>query len=86
VTVESEASPEAWDCKWGARGIGDDVLHQLDDARAHAADEDVALRAGLVIFDAERSCRVRLERLNGPHAETRIVSLETLDDIAEAAS
>jgi hypothetical protein len=86
VTVESEASPEAWDCKWGARGIGDDVLHQLDDARAHAADEDVSLRAGLVIFDAERSCRVRLGRLNAPHAETRIVCLETLDEIAEAAS
>jgi hypothetical protein len=86
VTVETEASPEAWDCKWGARGIGDDVLNQLDDARAHAADEDVALRAGLVIFDAERSCQVRLGRLNAPHARTRIVSIETLDDIAEAGS
>jgi hypothetical protein len=86
VTIESDASPEAWDCKWGARGIGDDVLHQLDDARAHAADEDVELRAGLVIFDAERSCRVRLGRLNAPHAATRIVSIETLDDIAKAAS
>ena len=85
VTVESEASPEAWDCKWGARGIGDDVLHQLDDARAHAADEDVELRAGLVIFDAERTCQARLERLNAPHAGTRIVSIETLDDIAHAA-
>ena len=84
VTVESDRSAEAWDCKWGARGIGDDVLHQLDYARAHAADEDVELRAGLVIFDAERSCQVRLGRLNAPRAETRIVSLEHLDAIAEA--
>ena len=39
VTVERDAA-EAWDCKWGARGINADVLHQLDDARSHAADED----------------------------------------------
>ena len=44
VTVESSARPEVYDCKWGARGINADVLNQLDDARAHAADEDVALR------------------------------------------
>ena len=33
VTVEREDAAEAWDCKWGARGIKADVLHQLDDAR-----------------------------------------------------
>ena len=62
VTVERDGAAEAWDCKWGARGISADVLYQLDDARTHAADEDERLRVGLVVFDAERSCRVRLER------------------------
>lgn len=82
VTVEAPAGPEAWDCKWGARGIGADVLYQLDDARAHAADEDERLAVGLVVFDAERSCRVRLDRQTAPHAGTRLVALETLDELA----
>ena len=47
------AGPEAIDCKWGARGINADVLHQLDDARSHARDEDETLGATLVVFDAE---------------------------------
>jgi hypothetical protein len=85
VTVERDGSPEAWDCKWGARGIGDDVLHQLDDARAHATDEDIELRAGLVVFDAERSCRVRLSRVNAPHDPIEVVSIETLDRLGGAA-
>ena len=84
VTVEVHGRPEAWDCKWGARGIGPDVLHQLDDARRHAADEDERLVAGLVVFDAELSCQVRLERQTAPHADTRLVSLETLDDLDDA--
>jgi hypothetical protein len=79
VTVEREGSPEAWDCKWGARGISADVLHQLDDARAHASDEDESLRVGLVVFDAGRSCRVRLDRETAPHDATTIVALEDLD-------
>ena len=33
VTVERDDAAEAYDCKWGARGINADVLHQLDDAR-----------------------------------------------------
>jgi hypothetical protein len=86
VTVERDGSPEAWDCKWGARGIGDDVLHQLDDASAHAADEDIELRAGLVVFDAERSCQVRLARLTAPRTGTEIVSLETLDRLGGATT
>ena len=61
VTVEADGAAEAWDCKWGARGIGPDVLHQLDDARRHAAEEDERLLVGLVIFDAARSCGVRLD-------------------------
>jgi hypothetical protein len=82
VTVERDGAAEAYDCKWGARGINADVLHQLDDARGHAADEDVALRVALVIFDAERSCRVRLERQTAPTAGTELVALETLDRLA----
>jgi hypothetical protein len=82
VTVEREGGAEAYDCKWGARGINDDVLHQLDDARGHASGEDELLRVALVIFDAERSCQVRLARLNAPREGTAIVPLESLDRIA----
>jgi hypothetical protein len=83
VTVERDGAAEAYDCKWGARGINDDVLHQLDDARGHAAgEEDEALRVALVVFDAERSCAVRLERQYAPRAGTAIVPLEALDRIA----
>ncbi len=80
VTVERDAA-EAWDCKWGARGINADVLHQLDDARSHAAEEDATLRVGLVVFDAARSCEVRLDRQTAPRAGTAVVTLETLDDL-----
>lgn len=83
VTVETVGQAEAWDCKWGARGVGADVLHQLDDARSHAADEDEQLTVGLVIFDAERSCRVRLERQTAPQVGTRLVTIETLDGLAD---
>src|SRR5688572_5537384 len=31
VTVERTGAAEVFDCKWGARGINADVLHQLDD-------------------------------------------------------
>jgi hypothetical protein len=82
VTVEHDAAPEAYDCKWGARGINDDVLHQLDDARTNAADEDIRLDTVLVVFDARRSCEVRLARTTAPTAGTRIVTLETLDELA----
>ena len=82
VTVETPGATEALDCKWGARGINADVLHQLDDARTHAADEDESLRATIVVFDADRSCRVRLDRQTAPHEATRLVSIETLDDLA----
>ncbi len=82
VTVERDGASEAYDCKWGARGIGDDVLHQLDDARRHAEDEDARLVVALVVFDADRSCEVRLARSNAPHDDTRVVSLETLDKLA----
>jgi hypothetical protein len=82
VTVERDGSAEAWDCKWGARGINADVLHQLDDARTHAGDEEAPLRVGLVVYDARRSCTVRLERQTAPAAATTIVAIESLDDLA----
>ena len=82
VTVEREGAAEAWDCKWGARGINADVLHQLDDARGHAADEDETLRVGLVVFDAERSCAVRLDRQSAPRDGTLVIGLETLERLA----
>ena len=82
VTVERDDRAEAYDCKWGARGISDDVLHQLDDARQHAGDEEVALRVALVVYDARRSCDVRLARSTAPSAGIDIVSLESLDDLA----
>ena len=83
VTVERDGAAEAYDCKWGARGINADVLHQLDDARSHAADEDERLAVALVVFDAERSCDVRLGAADRAAYEgTTIVPLEALDRIA----
>jgi hypothetical protein len=86
VTVEIEGASAAVDCKWGARGISADVLHQLDDARSHAADDDEQLQAVLVVFDSLVSCAVRLERQTAPHEGTEIVGLETLDALAAAPS
>ena len=82
VTVERDGAAEAYDCKWGARGIGADVLYQLDDARTHAADDDERLAVALVVFDAERSCLARLERQTAPYEGTSIVALEELDQLA----
>jgi hypothetical protein len=82
VTVEHDGAAEAYDCKWGARGINADVLHQLDDARSHAAEEDEPLAVALVVFDAWRSCNARLDRQTAPHDGTRLFTLESLDDLA----
>jgi hypothetical protein len=84
VTVERESAAEAWDCKWGARGIKADVIHQLDDARRGAAEENEKLLVGLVIFDARRSCEVRLVRERGPVAleGLKLIALEGLDRLA----
>jgi hypothetical protein len=86
VTVEPPAAAEAHDCKWGARGINADVLHQLDDARTHAAEEGERLVVGLVVFDAARSCRVRLAAQTAPTDGIRLVTLESLDDLAQEPS
>lgn len=86
VTVERAAAAEAYDCKWGARGVSADVLYQLDDARTHAADEDERLTVALVVFDAARSCAVRLDAQTAPHDETGIVTIETLDELAQRSA
>lgn len=86
VTVERPGAAEAYDCKWGARGINADVLHQLDDARGHAAEEDERLAVALVVFDARRSCDVRLARETAPSGGTRLVTLESLDELGEGRS
>ena len=78
VTVELPARAEAYDCKWGARGINDEVLLQLDLARRAAESEEARLLVALVVFDARRSCRVRLARLM-PAPGVRLVALESLD-------
>ena len=87
LTVEVEGRGEAWDCKWGARGIKADVLHQLDDARRHAAAEESRLLIGLVVFDARRSCEVRLVRQRGPVTleGLKLVTLGSLDRLAGGA-
>ena len=82
VTVELPGRAEAWDCKWGARGISAEVLLQLAEARANAEAEDVRLVAGLVVFDARRSCLVRLARETAPRSGTALVSIESLDRLA----
>ena len=82
VTVERDGAAEAYDCKWGARGINADVLNQLDDARTHAADEDESLTVALVVFDARLSCQVRLDRQTAPTAGIGVIGLETLDELA----
>lgn len=86
VTVERPGAAEAYDCKWGARGINADVLHQLDDARLHAADEEERLAVALVVFDAARSCAVRLGAQTAPHDRTGLFTLETLDELARTDS
>jgi hypothetical protein len=82
VTVEASDAPEAYDCKWGARGIDAAVLHQLAAAHANAAAERVPLVVALVVFDSRRSCLVRLARQTAPTRDIRLVSIETLRSLA----
>jgi hypothetical protein len=86
VTVETAARAEAYDCKWGARGINAEVLLQLGEARTHAEAEEAQLLITIVVFDARRSCRTRLARLSASGSGTRLVSIETLDRLAGATS
>ena len=81
VTVELPERAEAYDCKWGARGINPEVILQLELARQGAANEGARLTTVLVIFDARLSCQVRLARLANARA-IRLVTIETLDALA----
>ena len=85
VTVESPGRAEAYDCKWSARGINADVLHQLDDARTHAAEEDESLTVSLVVFDSRLACDVRLDRQTAPHEKTALVTFETIGRLGAPA-
>ena len=60
------------------------MLHQLDDARRNAAAEERKLFAGLVVFDARRSCEIRLLRERGaiPPEGIRLIAIESLDRLA----
>jgi len=82
VTVEAPGAAEAYDCKWGARGITPDVLLQLDAARTGAAAEEASLRVALVVFDAYRSCLVRLARETAPADGTYLTTIETMHELA----
>ena len=82
LTVEVPGHAEAWDCKWGARGINADVLNQLDDARRHAAAEETVIRVGLIVYDVRTSCAVRLAGQTAPRQGTVVVTLESLDALA----
>jgi hypothetical protein len=82
VTVERSGAAEAYDCKWGARGIDADVLNQLDDARANAENEEEPLHVALVVFDAELSCRTRLARQTAVHDRTGLVTVESLGSLS----
>ncbi|MFN8619139.1 MAG: hypothetical protein U0869_00150 [Chloroflexota bacterium] len=82
VTIERPGASAALDCKWGARGINADVLHQLDDARANATAEGEKLTVALVVYDAARSCKVRLARQTAPRSGTGLITLETLGRLA----
>ena len=86
VTVELPDRAEAYDCKWGARGITAEVLLQLDAARGHAAGEDARLIVCLVVFDARLSCRVRLARQTASLEGIRLVALEGLDALGGTTS
>jgi hypothetical protein len=84
VTVELPERAEVYDCKWGARGINADVLLQLDAARTNADGEGARIVVALVVFDARRSCRVRLARQTASVAGVRLVTLESLDALGRA--
>jgi hypothetical protein len=83
VTVELPERAEAYDCKWGARGINSEVLLQVDAARSNAEAEEARLLVALVVFDARRSCRVRLARVPAAPG-VRLVPIESLDALGRA--
>ena len=82
VTVETGPIPELWDCKWGARGIDDSLLTELEDARIRAAGVGVRIAIGIVAFDVAATVAARLTTLRGPRDQTRMITLDTLARLA----
>ncbi len=82
VTVETGPIPELWDCKWGARGIDDSLLAELEDARIRAAGVGVRIAIGVVAFDTAATVAARMSILHGPREQTRIITLDTLARLA----
>jgi hypothetical protein len=82
VTVEAGPTPELWDCKWGARGIDDNLLAELESARIRAAGAGVRIAIGVVAFDAAATVAARLSLVRGPRAQTRMITLDTLSRLA----
>jgi len=82
VTVEAGPVPELWDCKWGARGLDDSLLAELEDARIRAAGVGVRMAIGIVAFDSAATVAARLSILRGPREQTRIITLDTLSRLA----
>ena len=66
--------------------IADDGLYQdvpaPDRGAVGPANVVKRLRVGLVVFDAGRSCGVRLERQTAPTEGIEVLGLETLDRLA----
>jgi hypothetical protein len=82
VTVEAGPIPELWDCKWGARGMDDSLLTELEAARIRAAGAGVRIAIGIVAFDTAATVAARLSVLRGPREQTRIITLDTLARLA----
>jgi hypothetical protein len=82
VTVEAGPIPELWDCKWGARGIDDNLLAELESARIRAAGAGVRIAIGIVAFDAAATVAARLSIVRGPRGQTRMITLDTLSRLA----
>lgn len=82
VTVEGGPVPELWDCKWGARGIDESLLAELEDARIRAAGNGVRIAIGVVAFDTAAIVAARLAIVRAPREKTRIITLESLGRLA----
>jgi hypothetical protein len=82
VTVEAGPIPELWDCKWGARGIDDNLLAELESARIRAAGVGVRIAIGIVAFDSAATVAARLSIVRGPRGQTRMITLDTLSRLA----
>ena len=83
VTVERPGAPPRSTTASGARGASTRTSSTSSTTRGrHAAAEGEKLTVALVVFDATRSCKVRLARQTAPRAGTGLIALETLNRLA----